>query len=59
MADSHGQVPKVHNLDLVRMTGLGAVRVVAPVDGSQRGPNDRVWAVRCHTTPIGTSRGIA
>ncbi len=59
MADSHRQVPKVNNLDLVRMAGLGAVRVVAPMDGGQRGPDDRVGAVRCHTTSIGTFWGIA
>jgi hypothetical protein len=40
------------------MAGVGTVRVIAPVDGGQRGPDDRVGAVRCHTASIGTSDWI-
>ncbi|MCZ3388789.1 MAG: hypothetical protein LH645_06610 [Actinomycetia bacterium] len=59
MAYGHGQVSQVHNLDLVRMAGLGAVGVVASMDGGQGSPDNRVGAVRCHNPPIGTSWGIA
>jgi hypothetical protein len=31
------------------MAAFGVVGVVTPVHGGQRGPDDRVWAVRCHT----------
>jgi hypothetical protein len=41
------------------MTAVAAVRVVAPVHGGERGPNDRVGAVRCHTACIGTPPGPA
>ena len=59
VAHRHGHAAEVNHLDVMRMARLGAVRVVAPMDGGQRGPDDRVGAVRCHTPSIGTHRGIA
>ena len=59
VAHRHGHVSEVHHLDFMWMAGLCAVRVVASMDGGQRGPDDRVWAVRCHTPSIGTPQGIA
>jgi hypothetical protein len=50
VADRHRHGPQVDDLDLVRMAAVGMVRVVAPMDGGQRGPNDRVGTVRCHTS---------
>jgi hypothetical protein len=35
------------------VTGVRAVLVVTTMYGGQRGPDDRVWAVRCHTPTIG------
>ena len=54
MAHRHSQVAEVDDLDIMRVTRIGRVRVVAPVHGSQCRPDDRVGAVRCHESPIGT-----
>ncbi len=59
VADGHGHAPQVDHLDLMWMARLGAMGVVTPMDGGQRGPDDRVGAVRCHTPSIGTPLGIA
>ncbi len=59
VADRHGHMAQVDNFDLVRMAGIGAVRVVAPMNSGQGSPDDRVGAVRCHLATIGTSEGIA
>ena len=48
--DDRGGRPRPHAGGSV----TGRVRVVAPMHGGQRRPDDRVWAVRCHAVPIGT-----
>ena len=49
VADRDRHVPQVHHLDLMGMAAVGVVGVVTPMHSGQRGPNDRVGAVRCHT----------
>jgi hypothetical protein len=55
MAHGHRHMAKVHNLDVVRVTRIGAVQMITPVHGGQRGPDDRVWAVGCHEISIGNN----
>lgn len=53
VADRHGQVSEVHDLDIVRMAAVRTVLMVAPMHGRQSRPNDRVWTVRSHPLAIG------
>jgi hypothetical protein len=55
MAHGHGHRSEMYDLNLVWMTAACGVRVVTTVHGGQRGPDDRVWTVRCHLVPIGTT----
>lgn len=55
VADGHGRGAKTHHLDLVRVAGLGDVRVVTTMDRDEGGSHDRVWAVRTHESAIGST----
>ena len=59
VADRHCHVAEVDNLDLVRMTAVPVVRVVTPMHGGQRRPNDRDQGSSVSHLPIGTPPRIA
>ena len=58
VTDGHGGGTEVDHLDLVRVAGVRAVRVVAPMYGDQGGSHDRVWAVWTHARLIGRGAEI-
>ena len=55
VAHRHRHVSKAYHLDIVGVTRISAVQMITAVHGGQRGPNDRVWTVRCHETSIGNN----
>jgi hypothetical protein len=55
MAHGHGHVAEVHHFHVVWVARIGAVHMITPVHGGQRGPDDRVWAIRCHAPSIGNN----
>ena len=53
VAHRHRRWAEMDNLDVVGVAALRPVHMVAPMNGGQRGPDDRVWAVRSHVMSVG------
>ena len=54
VTDRHGGRSETNNLDLVRMAGLGRMRVITAMDRDEGGSHDRIWTVRTHPSSIGS-----
>lgn len=55
VAHGHRDRSEMHDLDLMGVAAVRPVRVVAPVHGGQRRPDDRIGTVRRHIGSIGTA----
>ena len=54
MTDRHGGRSEANNLDLVRMAGLGRMRVITAMHRDKGGSHDWIWTVRTHPSSIGS-----